>query len=115
LFVPNISTASAVATRPFAPGTAGEGSIGRNTFFLHGMNNVDFAIHKSFRIREGHNLNFRAETYNLANRVMFGFPTVSVLNTAFARITGTRNPSNFVGAGRLTGSRFWQMALRYVF
>ncbi len=114
-FAPNFVATTGVASRPFAPGTAGEGSVGRNTFFLHGMNNFDTAIHKSFQVREGHSLIFRTELYNLANRVQFGVPARSALTNTFGRITGTRNPTNYVGASRLTGARFLQMSLRYVF
>ena len=114
-FFPNINANPTSATRPFAPGTAGNGSIGRNTFFMHGMNNWDASLQKSFRVTEGQKLTFRAEFYNLLNRVQFSPPTTSVLSTSFARITSTRNPTNFVGAGRLTGARFAQLALRYTF
>ena len=114
-FFPNLGDNPTVASRPFAPGTAGAGSIGRNTFFLQGMNNVDFALQKAFRVREGHSLSFRTEAYNLANRPQFAVPSNSILTSTFAQITGQRNPSNFVGASRLTGSRFVQMALRYTF
>jgi outer membrane receptor protein involved in Fe transport len=114
-FSPNYVASASVAARPFAPGTAGEGSIGRNTFFLHGMNNFDVAVHKSFAVREGHSLIFRTELYNLLNRVQFGGPSRSVLVSNFGRIASQRNPTNYVGAGRFTGARFFQFALRYVF
>jgi len=115
LFVPNFSANPTAANRPFAPGSAGKDSIGRNTFFMHGQNNFDVSLQKGIRIREGHALTFRAEFFNLLNRVQFSPPTASVLTTTFGRITSTRNPTNYVGAGRLTGSRFAQMALRYTF
>ncbi len=60
-------------------------------------------------------LTFRAEFYNLLNRVMFSPPAASLLTSTFGRITSTRNPTNYVGAGRLTGARFAQFALRYTF
>jgi hypothetical protein len=105
-----------VGERPWAPGTSGEGSVGRNTFFLQGMNNWDVGIYKAFRVREGHNLTFRAEMYNAFNRAQFGFPTQSVLVTTFSRILSQRSPTHYVGAGRAgSGSRFLQFALRYVF
>ncbi len=114
-----------VAERPWAPGTSGEGSVGRNTFFLQGMNNWDVGIYKAFRVREGHSLTFRAELYNAFNRAQFGFPTQSVLTSfttpaglasAFSRLLSQRSPTNYVGAGRAgSGSRFLQFALRYVF
>jgi len=114
-FAPNYLVNSAVALRPFAPGTAGEGGVGRNTFFMHGMNNFDTGIHKSFRVREGQNLIFRTEVYNLLNRVQFSPPARGALVSTFGRIAGQRNPTNFVGAARLSGARFFQLALRYVF
>jgi hypothetical protein len=115
LFTPNYVDSAGVGARPFAPGTAGEGSIGRNTFFLHGMNNFDVAVHKKFQVREGHSLIFRMEQYNLLNRVQFSVPTRGVLVTTFGRIGSQRNPTNFVGSGRATGARFFQASLRYVF
>ena len=114
-FAPNYLVGAGVGARPFAPGTAGEGSIGRNTFFMHGMNNFDVALLKSFPVREGHNLNFRMEMYNLLNRVQFSPPSRSVLVNTFGRIAGQRNPTNYVGSGRFTGARFFQASLKYVF
>ncbi len=114
-FAPNFIAGGGVASRPFAPGTAGEGGVGRNTFFMHGMDNFDTAIHKRFLVGEGHSVTFRAEIYNLLNRVQFSPPSRSVLLNTFGRIGSQRNPTNYVGAARMTGARFLQFSLRYVF
>ncbi len=65
--------------------------VGRNTFFLDGVKNVDFAITKSFPMPwEGHQFNLRADFFNAFNHVQYGFPvSLDVTNINFARITGT--------------------------
>ncbi|MBL8234111.1 MAG: hypothetical protein JNL98_36780, partial [Bryobacterales bacterium] len=102
--------------RPFDPGNAGKGSIGRNTFFGQGLFNLDSGLYKSFRVREGHKLTFRAELYGITNSPHFAFPTRSTNSQAFGQITSTFNPFNFVGASRSDASaRVVQLALRYTF
>lgn len=64
--------------------------LGRNTFFIDGVNNVDLAFSKIFRMPwEGHNLNVRADLFNAFNHFQWGFPnatytssTLGVLSTA---------------------------------
>ena len=113
-FFPTVSTPT--SARPFNPGGTGQGAIGRNTFFGQGLFNIDFGLYKSFRIREGHRLTFRAEGYGVTNSPHFGFPTASVVSQSFGRITSTYNPFNFVGASRSDASaRVIQFALRYTF
>ncbi|PYV14344.1 MAG: hypothetical protein DMG07_12170, partial [Acidobacteria bacterium] len=92
--------------RIFLPGGGYQGNLGRNTFFAHGADNWDIQFSKSFRIREGHQLNVRMEFYNLSNRVQWGFPNRSALNaeSTFLQITGQRN-----------GPRTGQLVLRYTF
>jgi hypothetical protein len=100
---------------PWFPGTGLVGDLGRNTFFGHGQNNWDLAIIKNTRIYgERHTVQFRAEAFNLMNRVQFDFPAfLSVVDTGVARwglqprfgeITGQRN-----------GPRNMQLSLRYTF
>ncbi|MBI4877064.1 MAG: TonB-dependent receptor [Acidobacteria bacterium] len=102
--------------RPFDPGGAVKGSIGRNTFFGQGLMNVDFGVYKSFVVREGHRLMFRAEMYGVTNSPHFSFPSRTTSSQAFGQITGTFNPFNFVGASRNdASSRIIQFALRYTF
>jgi hypothetical protein len=94
------------ANRIFLPGAGYQGDLGRNTFFAHGSNNTDMQLSKAFRIREGHELSFRMEFYNMFNRVQWGYPNQSGLNaeSSFLQITGQRN-----------GPRTGQFVIRYVF
>ena len=113
-FYPTVNTPA--TARPFNPGGTGQGTLGRNTFFGQGLVNFDLRLSKSIRVREGHNLTFRAEGYGIANSPHFAFPTASVVSQSFGRITGTYSPFNFVGASRSDASaRVLQFALRYSF
>jgi hypothetical protein len=114
-FFPNTSN---VANRsyPFLPGTGAVGSLGRNTFRLHGQNNFDIVFVKNTKLfgkDRGHELQFRAEIYNLFNRIQFGPPNLTLLDTSVA---GYRINPNF---GQITGlnnsPRNMQMMLRYQF
>lgn len=73
----------------------------------HGIANFNFAIFKRTYIKEGMNLEFRAEAFNLFNRVQFGKPD-QVLNTAanttFGQVTTQANDP-----------RLLQLALRFSF
>jgi hypothetical protein len=72
---------------------------------LHGpgINNWDFAAFKRVRIREGRQVNFRAEFFNFFNHAQFEIPNGSIASVNFGRITTTREP------------RLVQFALRYSF
>jgi hypothetical protein len=87
----------------------GNGIIGRNTFYVDGLNNIDVGFFKSFLLPfEGHRLVLRADMFNAFNKVQYGFPNVAwAANSAtFGAITSaatTYNPRNV------------QFSLRYVF
>lgn len=109
-------TAEQAATRnwPWFPGSGRVGSLGRNTFWTHGQNNFDFSLSKEVRVFESHRFQFRADMFNVFNRVQFDMPGfVSVVDTAVAgyqlqqqlgRISAARN-----------ASRNMTMMLKYVF
>jgi hypothetical protein len=65
--------------------------VGRNTFFLDGVQNVDFALAKTFQLPwEGHRFHLRADFFNAFNHVQYGFPTsLDVTSINFGRITST--------------------------
>lgn len=65
--------------------------LGRNTFFIDGVKNVDFNITKRFRMPwEGHSLALRMDMFNAFNHVQFGFP-----NTAYtANVVVTTVPAS---------------------
>jgi hypothetical protein len=115
-FIPGQAATINADRRVYLPGTAGDGTLGRNTFFTHGLNYTDITAQKEFRFRESAKLILRMEFYNVFNRVSFDVPARTILSgTALGRITGQRNPANFVNAGRDNGSRMGQLALRLVF
>ena len=60
----------------------------------HGIANYDFSLFKKTQIRESLGLEFRAEAYNLFNRVQFNLPNLvatSAANSTFGLITSQRN------------------------
>jgi hypothetical protein len=94
------------------PGTYG--NVGRMTLVGPGYANVDFGLTKNFTVREGQQLSFRTEVFNLFNHPNFRVPA------------GNRNPvisdsSGFprADAGRITDtvgtSRQIQFGLKYTF
>ncbi len=102
--------------RVYLPGTAADGTLGRNTFFTHGLNYTDMTAQKEIKIRESAKLILRMEFFNIFNRVSFDVPARTILSaTPLGRITAQRNPANFVNSGRDNGSRMGQLALRLVF
>lgn len=81
------------------------GNAGRESVVGPGMITWDFSTHKDFRIREGHELEFRWEAFNAGNHPVWGSPNLNANSAAqFGTITGTR-----------TNMRQMQFALKYVF
>ena len=78
------------AFRTLLPGDPISSVVGRNTFYLDGVQNVDFGIMKVFRMpwREDHNLTVRADLFNAFNHVQFGFPSNNITSANFGAITG---------------------------
>jgi hypothetical protein len=109
--------AAAAASKqwPWYPGTDLVASLGRNTFWAQGQNNWDLAILKNIRLYGEHqHLQFRAEMFNLMNRVQFAMPAyVSVVDTG---VSGWRLQPRF---GEITSQynspRYMQMSLRFFF
>ncbi|MGE5568277.1 MAG: TonB-dependent receptor domain-containing protein [Rhodospirillales bacterium] len=63
----------------------------------------DFSLSKSFTIREGVTMRFRADTFNAFNQVVLKDPDRTPTSGSFGRITGQEPP------------RSWQLGLRLVF
>ncbi len=89
------------------------GTAGRNVFRNPAFFETDASLVKRFAITERHQVQFRAEAYNLFNHPNFGF-TSSNLNL--------NNPATFgkfsqtIGTQTSSGSaRTLQLALRYEF
>jgi hypothetical protein len=92
-------------TAAFKANAAGSfGMLGRNTLVGPAPVNLDFSLFKNFPVYgERHKVEFRAEFFNLLNRVNLGNPTTSFTSTLFGRITGAGDP------------RILQFGLRYGF
>ena len=104
--------------RPAFPGEVGD----RNVLRGQGYISLDMGLYKSFRIKEGHALQFRWEVFNVTNTQRFDSLTISDLSLGgdpflggdpasdFGRYTSTQAPLGETKAGRVM-----QFALRYTF
>jgi len=63
------------------PASGTDGNLGRNTFRGPGIANVDFSLFKKVAFRERYSMEFRAEFFNLFNRVNL-YPPVANLSSA---------------------------------
>ena len=82
-------------------------SLGRGP----GVDQLDLSAQKNFRVTENHKLSFRAEVFNIFNRVHLGTPASNISAPAsFGRITSPMNRSIGVGTARQI-----QLMLRYSF
>jgi hypothetical protein len=61
-----------------APGTFG--NLGRYALHGPGLGQLDFTLHKKFRISETTNFEFRAELYNILNHTNFANPAATLGN-----------------------------------
>ncbi|HXB70910.1 MAG TPA: TonB-dependent receptor [Candidatus Acidoferrales bacterium] len=72
-----------------------------------GINNFNVALFKKIPITERFKLEFRAEVFNLFNRVQFGFPNTTVTTAA--------NPTTGYITTQINQPRLIQLALRLVY
>ena len=74
-----------------------------NNLRIDSMNNFNANLTKSFVIHENLKLQFRAESFNLTNRVVFASPNLSATSSTFGYITSdTNSPRAIQLALRLT-------------
>jgi hypothetical protein len=64
------------------------GNSGRNILYGPGRANFDFSLFKQFRVREGLNLQFRTEFFNLFNTPQFDLPNAAIGASNAGTITG---------------------------
>jgi hypothetical protein len=80
------------------PAVGQNGDLGRNTFFGPGYAGTDFNIVKKTKIpawSETANIQFRAEFYNVFNRVNLQQPASDITSSNFGRSTATFSPRVF--------------------
>lgn len=68
------------------------GDAGRNIVQAAGLAQWDFALLKDFRLRESASLQFRAEMFNLLNRVNFGVPNDDLNSPTFGQVQSALPP-----------------------
>jgi len=92
-------------TTAFVANNAGEyGNSGRGIITSDGTRNLDISFFKEFPIKERTRLQFRAEFFNAFNNVDFGFPGLTLIDTA-----------TFGKIGSAGASRQIQLALKLMF
>jgi len=95
---------------PIVPGSCHPGSLGRNAITGPNFLNTDFSVTKDTKITEKFNLQFRTEMFDVFNHANFGNPVLTVTNSAFGQIQGTRFPTGDFGSARQI-----QFALKLLF
>ncbi len=83
----------------FNPQAGGLGSLQRRSFNGPRLFNYDFGLGRSFRVREGHSVQVRADFFNATNTPSFQLGDTaadqaavqSINNAAFGRVVGTQN------------------------
>ncbi len=87
-----------------APALGQEGTVGRDTVHGPGMAQVDFSLLKNLKVpwfHEQANLQFRAEVYNLFNRVNLNNFAGDLTSGSFGKATGTFTPRSIQLGARL--------------
>lgn len=90
---------SAFRSGPFG----GFGNSNRRFFHGPGINNWNFALHKTTRLRESIQFEIRAEFFNVFNHTQFGGPGGSFSSGQFGLVTGTRDAR----IGQLAAKLHW--------
>jgi len=93
------------------PSWGSPGNLARNHFYGPGINNWDMLLQKTSRLSERVNLQLRAESYNVFNRVQFGQPG----NLTFDPGTFGQSTSEVRQADLTTGARQIQFAMKLSF
>jgi hypothetical protein len=75
-----------------APPAFSYGDVGRNSVYGPGMQTVDLAIERAFRLTEKVNFQFRAEAFNALNKTNLGTPNRFVNTPQFGTITMAMTP-----------------------
>ena len=122
VYATNQSTAGWYNRSAFVEAPAGQfGDVGRDTATAPGVYTINAELHKNFRMpyKDTHQLQFRAEAFNLLNRPNWGGPNGNIL--AGAQTPGQPATYPHLGFGTITGLAFGipmrqlQLGLKYSF
>jgi hypothetical protein len=72
-----------------APTSLTQGNLGLQTNYGPATRTMDFSLFKNFAITERWRLEFRAETFNLANTAQYSVPDNTLGDSKFGQVTGT--------------------------
>ncbi len=75
------------------------GDAGRNSVYGPGLQTMDIAIQRSFRLTEKLNFQFRGEAFNALNKVNLGTPNRFVNTPQFGTITMAMTPGREIQLG----------------
>jgi hypothetical protein len=75
-----------------APPAFTYGNVGRNSVYGPGMQTLDLAIERAFRLTEKANFQFRGEAFNALNKTNLGTPNRFVNTPQFGTITMAMTP-----------------------
>jgi hypothetical protein len=98
-----------------------QGTLGRNAMRGFSLNQINFAVRREFKLKEGLKLQFRGEFFNLFNHPNFANPQPTLSSPFFGKPTQMLGTSlGEVGGGlnslyQLGGPRSVQFALKLVF
>ena len=87
------------------------GNMGVGSLRGPGFWEWDQSISRRFRIAEDHQIEFRAEAFNVTNSLRLGNPNTNMSSGQFGRITSSTNANGVTG----NGGRIMQFALKYIF
>ena len=73
-----------------APAPLTEGNLGLQTNFAPPTRTMDFSLFKDFTLTERFHLEFRAETFNLANTAQYSVPDQTLGDAKFGQVTSTQ-------------------------
>ncbi len=101
-----------------SPATGSFGNVGVGTLVGPGYFGINMGLSRTFVIRERHQIEVRAEAFNLENRVNLGTPVATLNSATFGQITTVRECGR-AGNGAVNapgyGPRIMQFAIKYIF
>jgi hypothetical protein len=89
------------------------GNLGKNTLIGPGAITLDFSLNKAFQLTEENMLQFRAEFFNMLNRVNYWIPDAQPYQLAGTTLRA--NPSAGTITSTRTSARQIQFGLRFTF
>jgi hypothetical protein len=89
-------TAQYKTPRPYTFGTEGRTD---SRLRMDGVNNLDASLFKTFQVREGLHVQFRAEAFNSTNSPMFAPPGTTLGNATFGIVTAQENTPRQIQLG----------------